>query len=348
VGPAELGAATYKVPFREGFPETVLSDTGRAPWLVFNDGHRFPAVRFDGSDEHVALALPKDHIGAALRTAWHVDGEVVGVATWQASIVKKIPERILRERQAELDRAAAEDGAPIGHVSPYQTLAEAQRYMGDGGRTHELARFKPGASTDLRWLAVAAGPRHWAGAHWEVTDTSSTLVLSLFDYPSKLRGTRREAAPGGTGSGTLGIDDAGFTYVIADATSPFEQRQSLFIATFDDTGTRLEEHRVEAQGWVADSLVMFNCGGRPWLVYDAYATSGRETMHVLPLAPQAALPSANELWSWQDPNPSGEGSRPARILLPACGPQRAAVAMQINKDATVGWGDALVVAEWPL
>jgi hypothetical protein len=273
---------------------------------------------------------------------WRLGSRVRGVAAWEASIVRPLTRREVSRAQASEDRLARE--GLIVEVAPVRTLATAMRYLGQGGRVFEAARW-PGDSHIPGWLAVAAGPRGWVGAHWERTGGRTTIELRWFDDPSRLRRSGRIAAPAGTWGGSLLLDGDGITYLAADRSSPLGPRTELVVLAFDGDGHLLGERAIAVPGWVDHAKALFNCGGRSWLAFDAYGTrSGLETLAVLELRPTGRLPEPTIAWT-RRARPHSPNSRPARGLHVACGDGRAAVAMPFEQHRA---DDTLVLAEWPV
>jgi hypothetical protein len=344
VGRQRLEAAAIETDLGAGFPAALLPGHGDMPWIVHQVGFdqaRYKAVRFDGRDRHLALAIPDRHLGAATRVDWQLGSRVRGVAVWQASIVRPLKPREAARAQAEADRNAPP--GMIVELSPARTLATAMRYVGQGGRAFEAARWT-GERHVPGWVAVAAGPRGWVGAHWERAGRGVAIELHWFDDPSRLRRAVRIAAPASTRDGEL-LLDGDITYLVADRSIPLQLRRQLVVLAFDGGGALLGQRSIEVPGWVGHAKALFTCGVRSWLVFDAYAPrAGLETLAFLELRPTGRLPEPTIAWTRRTP-PQSSNSRPGRGLHAGCGDGRAGVAMTVDEQRA---DDALVLAEWPV
>ncbi len=345
VGQTELGEPLVSTTVDPGYPDAILSGgEGKLPWLVFSEDLRFEAMRFDGSARHVALKVPDKHVSPAERSDWRGGDTVVGVSGWESFEVHEYSKAKIRRDHRRAERRAKRTGM---HASKATVRRDAVRvrYRGRRGRTVQVARHpKPGP--DVYEVAVSAGPSHWVGAHWEDMGSRTDVVLNLFDYPSRLRKTVRMPAPRGINN-IVGAAPDGHSYLVADATSVYEEPDQLTVLAFDADAAVLGERRVAVEGWVAGTMDVVDCDGRTWLVFNDYSVAHVERLAMLPLTPEGPLPQPTVLWSRKDPRPGSAGSRPGRILLTACGPGRAAAAIQIQDKVHSGSGDVLVVAQWP-
>jgi len=355
VEPKGIGPALH-VLSQGGFPLALVgeTDSSRAPWVV-SKAHgkpwHFVARSFDGGRETKALEIPDEERGLT-RTAFRFDGGVTGVIAYHFELTRpltKAERRAILAEHKRHEKRGEHDVPPAGEsVSPHKTLATGMRYFGPGAKQpFEAVRVPAGDPIHLGWLAVATGANGWLGAHWErrsVSDTvaESHVAVHWFDARSAHVRSTSVLSPHGTSSGQVVLAGDGTAYVVADRSSPFDKGAALELLAFDSAGTPLPSRTLPVPGWIADTTTSIDCGGHTWLLFDAYASNGEEVIVLLELEPRGKL-VGEVLWSRKDPRPSGNGSRPGRVLHAACDGKEAAVAMQLwDLDA----GHELALASW--
>lgn len=327
-----------------GFPVALVGETdpSHAPWVVSpaaGKGWGFVAHRFDGGGETKVLAIP-DQLRSITRTAFRFTDRVTGAIAYHFEKTRPLTKAELRAVQVEHEaheREGEHEAPPAGEsVSPHKTLAKGMRYFGSGAKKpYEAVRVPAGDPTHIGWLAVATGASGWLGAHWEQRHEGDAIVdvhlaVHWFDARSAHVRSARVPAPPGTNAGQLVLAGDGTAYVVVDRTSPSEKGPALELLAFDPAGKPLASRTIPVTGWVSETTVGLDCDGHTWLVLDAYVPGrGDETITALELRPEGELGLGTVLWSRRDPRPAGEGSRPGRVLHPACDQGKAAVAMQL-------------------
>ncbi len=341
-----LGPSVAETCAEGKYGEAVIAgEADELPWLVLSDERTWEAVRFDGSDRHTVLRIRDEHVAVGHDEDWRGGPDVVGVAGWEASEGRELSKAQRRRNSRRSDRHARRTGTFVVHSS-WREDAVRVKYRGQRGAVVSRGRYADPRHDDVYGLAVAAGEAHWVGAHWVDDGQDLRVVVNLFDYPSALRTSVGLVAPSGAAGGIVGASPDGHSYVVSDTSSPSERGGELVVLTVDPRGASLGERRLPVEGWVAGNFEVVDCDRGAWLVFSAYDEHANETLSMVPLEPSGELPEPAVLWTREDPRPEPPGARPARVLLSACGPSQAAVAVQMDDRVEMGWGDLVVLSTW--